>query len=331
MIKSIKPALLGLAVGDALGVPVEFQNRFERKRNPVTGMGGFGIHYQPPGTWSDDTSLTIATMASIVSMEGLDYEDIMRNFAGWYLCDDFTATDVVFDVGFATQRAIKNFIVTGLPKEMVKKLSPRLFRQIPSEVTEPALVNNNKFRYNGNGSLMRILPIIFYLVNKDLKSSDEFFDTVDRVSSLTHAHKVSCIACEMYVLIGLNLLAGQPLNVAIKGAYGYLNKTYKDNKWFKYFKRIPDLLNLPETEIRSFGFVIETLEAALWCLLTSGSYSEAVLKAVNLGHDTDTVAAVAGGLAGIIWDVPEDWIKQLAKVDYLTKLADDFDRVMEKF
>jgi ADP-ribosylglycohydrolase len=303
----ILDGIIGLCVGDALGVPVEFTDRESLQRNPVTDMQGYGTYNQPPGTWSDDTSMTLCLLDSLT--KGLDYYDIMRKFIAWYNKAEYTAHSKVFDIGFATKKALNCFVKYDM---------------------EPIMCGGIEENDNGNGSLMRILPIAFYLQAANV-GHDETFDIIHDISALTHAHDRSKIACGIYVSIAQNLI-NCPENIK-SGIYGGIKKakSYYESKQeyveeLKHYNRIfnDDFINLPQDEIKSSGYVVHTLEAALWCLLNTDSYENCVLKAVNLGEDTDTVAAVAGGLAGIYYGynaIPKKWINQIARLNYIEKLC----------
>lgn len=281
--------IIGLVVGDALGVPYEFRRRDSFK---AVGMAGFGSHNQPAGTWSDDSSLTIATLESFGRLGRIDLNDIMRNFTSWLCRADFTATGKVFDIGVTTENAIRNFAYYHM--------SPRSC----GGATE---------RDNGNGSLMRILPLAFM--------PHDIYD-VRNLSSLTHAHDTSVFACEFYLAVATELLAGVRCDIAVKRACEGANPP---------FQRLENIIELRRDEIKSSGYVVDTLEAALWCFLQSDNYRDCVLMAVNLGEDTDTVAAVAGGLAGIYYGVggkkgiPEEWISKIARRDRIKELCDAFE------
>ena len=137
----IKAMIVGHAIGDALGVPVEFMSREEIAHNPVAEMRGYGTHHQPPGTWSDDTSMTLCLLESIVRLGRIDYKDIMDNFVSWLRRAEFTATGITFDVGIASQAAIQRY----------------------EQGTPPLACGGNGEYDNGNGSLMRIAPLAIYL------------------------------------------------------------------------------------------------------------------------------------------------------------------------
>ncbi len=292
--------ILGVAVGDALGVPVEFK---ARGTFPVTGMQGYGTHNQPSGTWSDDTSLTLA-LADNLLPESYELSDIAWGFIDWYANAAYTPHGTVFDIGNATAKAI----------ERLKK------------GVAPEQAGGAGERDNGNGSLMRIAPLAFYMFG--IRKAEERFRIVKEVSSLTHAHEWSVAACYIYVEMLNKLRMGRTK----KAAYVELREDFARGVPFiskatlAKFVRIleNDISALPEEEIRSSGFVIDTLEAALWCFLTTDNYKDAVLKAVNLGDDTDTTGAVTGALAGLAYgldSIPQEWLDQLAAYDEVRRIA----------
>lgn len=306
--KIVRGMILGKAVGDALGVPVEFESRTWLKSNPVTDMSEFGTWSQPVGTWSDDTSLAVAAMDSIARLGRIDYQDIMENFLRWYERDEFTATGVRFDIGNTTYAAIIRF---------------------SRRILQPTKCGSTDESSNGNGSLMRILPAPLYLFAKNGKIGGDELRIIHEFSALTHGHAISKISCGIYSLIAAQVLSGKNISDAFKLGMNDAKKFYGNDPEFAKFNRLCDenFAALPEDEISSGGYVLHTLEAALWCLLNTDNYKAALLKAVNLGGDTDTTGAVAGGLAGIIYGVegiPADWLAKLKRRNYLEKLADDF-------
>lgn len=285
--EKIYDAIMGLVVGDALGVPVEFK---ARGTFHVDDMIGYGTYNQPPGTWSDDSSLTLATMESIVRMGKIDPADMMNNFSvEWYYKGEFTPYGKVFDVGSTTKAAIRRFHC-GI---------------------EPLKCGLNHYKHNGNGSLMRILPLALF--------PSSLYE-VDEVSSLTHSHEISKRACRLYVGTAEQLLKGKSISDCL--SYSGI--------WVREFERIPKIYKLNRDEIRSSGYVVDTLEAALWCVYNTNTYRDCVLEAVNLGGDTDTIAAVAGGLAGIVYGcggesgIPDEWIAQIARKDWISDLCERF-------
>lgn len=309
---AIRAMITGGAIGDALGVPVEFQSREELSQDPVLGMRGYGTHYQPPGTWSDDTSMTLCLLGSLSRRKAIDYLDIMENFTRWLHQAEFTANGVVFDVGIATQEAIAHY----------------------EQGTPPLECGGRGEQDNGNGSLMRIAPLALYLHRQQLTSVSDILDTAHKLSCLTHAHPRSQMACGIYTLIALNLLEGRSLASAISeglaSARAFYEKSAAFSSELSTYGRLWELdafAALPESAIQSSGYVVHTLEAVIWCLLNSKDYASCVLKAVNLGNDTDTIAAIAGGLAGLAYgrdSIPAEWKSTLAKCDYIDNLCLDF-------
>lgn len=287
--EKILSGMMGLAIGDALGVPVEFSSREELQESPVIDMLDYGTHNQPRGTWSDDTSMAFCTVVSLTE-KGLDIQDIRKRFEDWYYNDYMTPHGYVFDCGITVANAIRNH------KGCTDVYS------------------------NGNGSLMRILPIAYYLyLHKDLN----LYDTVKEVSSITHAHDRSILGCAIYVHIAISLIKDKPLKESIIHALD----TFKDYPEFYHYQDLYNLENLQESDINSSGYVVSTLKASLWCLLHTSNYKRLLLKAVNLGNDTDTVGAVCGGLAGLIYgynSIPTDWLKVLVKRELLENLCNDY-------
>lgn len=288
--------IIGFVVGDALGVPVEFK---KRDTFLVEKMIGYGTYNQPPGTWSDDSSMTLATLESIGRLGKIDLPDIMENFSQWLQAGCFTPYGEVFDIGIGTCRAITRYL-NGM---------------------EALKCGGRACMDNGNGSLMRILPISF--VPHELKD-------VFNLSRLTHAHGISLTACAIYVSILNELLAGKDKEEALQN--GLNNIEYAMNIP-KDFDRLPVIKHLKRDEIHSSGYVVDTLEAALWCMLQGHDYKSTVLMAVNLGEDTDTVAAITGGLAGIIYgadDIPVKWLKNIPQLKWIRGLCDKVEDLFSK-
>jgi ADP-ribosylglycohydrolase len=313
-LETVKAALFGVATGDALGVPVEFCSREELRENLVTEMiGGEDTTWRmPAGTWSDDSSLTFC-LAEALTAKQLDLDELAFLFTQWLFNDYWTSTGKCFDVGRTTERAITR-LAKGAP---------------------PYLSGETDERSNGNGSLMRILPLVFYIRDLDPKAR---FILTSRVSSLTHRHPRSIAACFYYLEFARKLLQGKDKFLIYmelqKEITNCLSDTYKDDE-LQHFSRLlkHNIFELSEEEIRSGVYVVETLEASVWCLLTTGSYEEAVTKAVNLGGDTDTTGAVTGGLAGLLYGfdaIPKRWLAQLARYDDITALCEKFDKVVNR-
>lgn len=303
--KTMKDGILGFAVGDALGVPVEFMDRGSFH---ITDMTEGGWHNQPSGTWSDDTSLTLALSDSIRCCKTIDYADIMDKFILWLYKGKYTASGKVFDVGITTTQALKNYTQGTIPIECGGKAENE----------------------NGNGSLMRILPISFYLYQQKNSTIEDKMKLIHEISSLTHAHKRSLIGCGIYTMIALSLLENEKsiyecVSDGIQTAKEYYEQKPEYSDDLNYYIRLFDCHTfraLPIHKIQSSGYVVHTLEAAIWCLLHTSSYKDCILTAINLGEDTDTIGAVTGGLAGIIYGykaIPCKWLQKLKNKELIEK------------
>ncbi|MEM7626107.1 MAG: ADP-ribosylglycohydrolase family protein [Planctomycetota bacterium] len=306
---AIRAAVLGHAVGDALGVPVEFLRREQLRRRPVTGMRGHGTHRQPAGTWSDDTSLSLCLAESLCG--GYNLRDQGQWFRRWWFESEWTPHGEVFDIGVTTRHAIS-----------------RLER-----VDDPRLAGPRDVNSNGNGSLMRILPLALYLARCD--PAERINASMD-ASCLTHGHVRSQLACAFYVELAARIINGLSLTAALRDTQvvftDLIETRFPDERLAFTLPLKPRLADRGDKEISGSGYVIHTLGASLWCCLNSGSYEEAVLRAVNLGEDTDTTGAVTGGLAGLIYgadSIPEHWWCQLSRLADIEDLIQRFSKACE--
>lgn len=263
----LRDAVYGFAVGDALGVPFEFKKRdtFECR-----GMIGGGTWGEPEGTWSDDTSMLLATADSIRVCHGrIDPDDMMTRYVRWWQRGDYSCNGDVFDIGMTTRAALARYA-----------------QDVPS-----FQCGDTDERSNGNGALMRILPLAF------TKATDA---EINAVTALTHAHDLSKLCSRQYISILRHLIDTGDL----------------PTEWAER------MLQEPRSSIRSTGYVLDSLTAAIWCVVSTSSYAQAVLTAVNLGEDTDTIAALTGGLAGIrygIGEIPEEWLDALRGKDIIER------------
>lgn len=308
----IRNTLYGAIVADALGVPVEFKDRGYLKKNPVTDMIGYGTYNLPKGSWSDDSSMTLCLAESIGRLKGIDYEDVMKNFYYWFKHSKFTPDHHVFDIGRTCHAAIMNF----------------------RQGIEPVDCGLTDEQSNGNGSLMRISPLSLYLYQKfgfDVMSKEEAFGLIHNVSRLTHGHKISLIGCDIYCVVMIEILNGTKKEELLPKALPKIGAYVRHNPHYEpalaKYDRITHMsfAGLSEDKIKSSGYVVDTLEAALWCFLTTENYRDCVLKAVNLGSDTDTVACVAGSIAGLYYgEIPEAWINTVRNKKFVDKVIEKF-------
>lgn len=299
----LQTILIGTAIGDALGVPVEFQPRGYLKANLVTDMREYGTHDQPKGTWSDDTSLMLCLAESMV--EGLDSNTLAQKFIAWKNDNLWTPHGWVFDIGIGTRVAIERL----------------------EDGMTPELAGGIHEWDNGNGSLMRILPLVLHIKDQDI---EERYEWTKKISSITHAHLRSVMACFYYLEFAKKIIEGKDKFQAYNELQSELTQYFEQRKInpieIHKFHRLlnDDISKVEEDNIKSSGYVMDTLEASIWCILTTNNYKDAVLKAVNLGHDTDTTGAVTGGLAALIYGmdtIPNEWINMLARKDDIMNLT----------
>lgn len=304
--EKVKGLLFGTAVGDALGVPVEFKSREYLKTNPVKDMISGGVHNQKAGTWSDDSSLTFCLAESLIT--GFNPKDIADKFIKSVYEGYWTAHGKFFDLGYTTRLSIE---------KLKSGVSP-LNSGTKSEDS------------NGNGSLMRISPLVFYTYKEPIL---ERYKKTKIISSITHAHIRSVIACFYLVEFLRGMLLGEDkfqTYLRLKKEIPYfLNSLKLKSKEIRIFDRLLecDIYNLKEDDISSSGYVVDTLESSVWCFMTTDNFEKAVLKAVNLGQDTDTIGAVSGAMAGVYYgfkSIHRRWIKKLAKEKDINNLASSF-------
>ena len=301
----IKSVVFGHAVGDALGFPVEFFTRQELEENPVVDMLKDEKYNTPKGAWSDDTSMALCALDSL-STGKLDFDDVMQKFGKWYYQNEYTVAGEVIGEGNTCSLAIENYFKHN------------------KTIYDCGLDREDT---NGNGSLMRIYPFVLYLANKNI-SIDKKINIIHMASALTHAHQIAKISCGIYAFVLWELLESKTRNkMVIRKALTKAKNYYSRNSEvdLSHFNRLFNEISLVcakcdntalENKISTTGYVLDTVEASVYCLLATNSYSECVLKAVNLGDDTDTTAAVTGSIAGLLYgydSIPKTWIENLFK------------------
>jgi len=294
-------------VGDALGVPVQFSTRQELTLCSVKNMLGYGRYDQPEGTWSDDTSMILCTMESL--SKGYDTEDMGKCFCKWLFDAHWTPCGYVFDAGLTTFMSLDNIRTEGKSARISGCKSPD---------------------DNGNGSLMRILPAALYFHNLDTPS---FLERIHEISGITHAHPRALVGCGIYSLLVKALLSTddkeEAYRMAVKDALGFYNSRQDFKKDLAHFMRVLScqIPKLGEDDISSSGYIVDTLEAGVWCFMRHDDTRSVLLSAVNLGLDTDTTGTVAGGLAGISYGldtIPKPWLDSLARKDEIDRLIAEF-------
>jgi len=283
--------LLGLAVGDALGAPVEFCRRdtFE----PVTEMRAGGQFKLPAGAWTDDTAMALSLADSLLANGSLACSDLLDRFIRWAEKGENSSTGVAVGIGQNTLRTLGNYRRTGAVK-----------------------ATRFGAKADGNGAIMRLAPVPIFYWKDPLRAQQIAVEQ----SQATHCSPLSDEACAYLALVLARLIAGQDWNdaLAVDLAAGCSPEMQQivSRTWEHKARQ----------EIQSSGYVIHTLEAALWSVASTSSFEEALLLAVNLGDDADTVGAVTGQLAGALYgveEVPSAWLTELQGIEGITARAEE--------
>ena len=250
-----------------------------------------------------DERLKIVTDC-LAMCRGFSTDGMMEAFSRWYNMAEYTPFGEVFDIGGTTRLAIQRYLMGESVNDC----------------------GSSDVYSNGNGSLMRMLPMILYLDVTPINSNA--VDLIYKVSGLTHAHLISKIACVYYVYIGMYLTVYSDKNEAMEEAIKAVDEYYKDTVYpDTRLGGLSRVFTLSEEDIKSSGYVVDSLEASIWCLYNSNSYTEAVLRAVNLGEDTDTIGAITGSLAGLFIGgehLPKEWVDSLQAKDKILQIVDRF-------
>ncbi len=291
----LRGAIWGHLIGDALGVPYEF--RTADQITDVEWRGG-GAHHQPAGTWSDDGALMLALLDSLLEV-GFDPDDQARRSLGWFDDGQYAPGALVFDSGSATRTAM----------DAIRSGTPALDAGPSGE------------RDCGNGSLMRILPLA--LVERTV-TDERLVEMAHLASRVTHGQPRCQVACALYSLVTRRLLAGDRERAAVLGdARSGLRKIYVDAGLSAHLRALDELEAWTGRSGR--GFVLDSFWSAWDAFAGAESYRDAVIRAVRYGQDTDTTAAIAGGLAGAylgIDDIPADWRAGLREPSIILPLVD---------
>jgi len=313
----MKNIIIGMAVGDAVGVPYEFISKGDMRLNPCSDMVGHGTHNQPKGTWSDDTSMALCIVDSLCN--GLNFTDMANKFAGWLYGNLWTPHGVVFDNGIATRNAIDKW---------------------SKGCSTPTECGGIDIYSNGNGSVMRTLALVPYIeqYNPDIR-----FRVVSNVSAITHGHWISKYSCYLVCEFAIGLRKGNTKQLAWHDArlslydvastdisLDFVRQDEFDLVFGKFLT--DDLTKLSNDDFHGTGYARDTAVTSMWCILTTETYKEAVLKAVNYGDDTDTTACVTGGLGGILYGldgIPTDWVESLARKDDIIDLVEKYEATYE--
>jgi ADP-ribosylglycohydrolase len=294
--------MLGLAIGDALGAAVEFEQ--PGTFDPVTTFRDGGPHELEPGEWTDDTSMALALADSIISVEW-DLDDQARRYLAWLDRGEYSVNGTCFDIGLTTRSALERFRLLGDARK----------------------AGSRDHRASGNGSIMRLAPVPIRFAS--LYPSDALgLARYCLESSLpTHASPDCLAACAYLGIVLAALMQGEPREevlshdwkpLAVLASAEMLTDAVHEVARGSFRRKAPPA-------IKGSGYVVESLEAALWAFDRASSFREAVLAAVNLGDDADTTGAVCGQLAGAHWGhsgIPSEWLQQVARGASLRETAD---------
>lgn len=300
----IENILYAGVVGDALGVPVEFEKRDSYYIDSMTT----GTWEQPAGSWSDDTSFTLPLIENL--MTNKSYDDLMQKFVNYMFHNEYTPNGVAFGIGNTCAKALRNWSVNHYPA---------------LECGDPSV------EANGNGALMRLAPLAIHLANE--KDISKRLDLEREYTSLTHRHPRSIVASYIYLEIIHDLLNGCSLRSSLDNLPNRLTQAlqghFDELKELSYFEAMfqPDFATTLRKEIKSSGYVVDTLLASTWSVLNSTSIDGAVILAVNLGEDTDTIASITATLAScenLSDHINDDWKSQLQNKSLLDKFIKPF-------
>lgn len=288
-------SLLGLAVGDALGAPVEFMKPGTFK--PISDMQGGGHFRLPAGYWTDDTSMALCLAESLIACQKFDADDQMQRYLRWISTGYHSSQKKAFGIGQTILKALTSYYRTG----DVKKCG--------QTHTQSA----------GNGSLMRLAPIPLFYFN-DIEKAVFFSGESSRT---THASQVCIDACRLFGGFIWQALHGASKDEIFVFAHAYANE---DKNLHPDIASIANgsFLHKNPPEIVATGYVACSLEAALWAFAKADNFKDGALVAVNLGNDADTVGAIYGQLAGAYWgikNIPPEWLKILYNADAIKELA----------
>jgi ADP-ribosylglycohydrolase len=290
--------LLGLAVGDAVGTTLEFTTpgTFE----PITDMVGGGPFDLEAGQWTDDTSMALCLAESLILHQGFDPTDQMERYVRWYRQGYLSSTGRCFDIGNSIREALQHFENTG-----------------------NAYAGSSDTLAAGNGSIMRLAPIPMFYAN-------DFATAIAHAASssyTTHAASAAVSACQYLSALIVGALHGEDKETLLSIRYSPISGYWENNFLSPGIKEIADgsFKQRNPPYIQGSGFVVKSLEAALWAFYHTNDYKTGCLLAANLGDDADTTAAVYGQLAGAYYGengIPKSWREKLAKRQFIETTAD---------
>lgn len=302
--KNVKASIYGYIIGDTMGLPLKNKTRNELLKEPINQMLENEKLANEKGHWSSNTSLVLATFDSIIKNEKrINYSDIMRHYSEIVDNGKYKSSEIpAFGIGKTTLEALNNYHNNINPLEC----------------------GNKKYENNDNESLARMLPVVLYCYYKKVEDND-IYSVVKKYSSLTHAHQLSVMACYIYVRYLLYILKGRDKYDAYKLVKCINYDDYFRKEIIGEYSRILniDIKELKIEEIQSTSNVVDTLEAVLWVILNTKSYKQAIVGAINLGGDTNTIGALTGSIAGVLYgvdDIPTIWIDEIKNKELVNNI-----------
>ena len=290
--------LLGLAVGDALGTTLEFRppGTFE----PIDDMVGGGPFRLEPGQWTDDTSMALCLATSLLECGGFDATDQMQRYVRWQREGYMSSTGRCFDIGNTVSAALARFVEDGNPY---------------AGSTDPYSA--------GNGSLMRLAPVPMYYAN----DAAEAIAMAAKSSRTTHQAQEAVDVCRYFAGLLVGALHGVDKETLLSPAYCPVEELWERGPLAEQIKRVASgsFKDRNPPDIQGTGYVVQSLEAALWAFHRSDSFREGALLAVNLGDDADTTGAIYGQIAGSHYgaqSIPVPWRNELSMKAAISLLAD---------
>ncbi|GAA5529792.1 ADP-ribosylglycohydrolase family protein [Herpetosiphon gulosus] len=298
MLERYRGCLLGLAVGDAVGTTVEFSPPGSFK--PLTDMVGGGPFNLPLGAWTDDTSMALCLAASLIERQGFDAADQMQRYCRWRDYGYMSSTGSCFDCGITVGNALSTFQRTGNPY---------------SGSTDPATA--------GNGSLMRLAPVVLAYANQPEQAMQLAVDS----SRTTHGAAAAVDACRYFAGLLIGALNGVDKATLLAPRYSPIANYWQQQPLQTDIDEIAagSFWQRQPPEIQGTGYVVRSLEAALWAFAKSNSFREGCLMAANLGHDADTTAAIYGQIAGAYYgeaEIPAEWREPIVSHDLIVEFAE---------
>jgi ADP-ribosylglycohydrolase len=297
MQSKFRGAMLGLAIGDAIGTTLEFKPPGSFAK--IDDMVGGGPFQLKPGEWTDDTSMALCLAESLIEKRDFDPIDQLQRYTRWKKDGHLSSNGRAFDIGGTVRAALESFAKTGEPY---------------SGSSEPSSA--------GNGSLMRLAPVPLFYVQRPLEAIERSGES----SRTTHGAATAIDACRYFGGLIVGSILGASKEELLSDRYSPVQEYWRNNGLVKEIDEIAtgSFKQLKPPEIKGTGYVVKSLEAALWAFYRSDSFRDGCLLAVNLGNDADTTGAVYGQLAGAYYgedEIPESWRRKVAHVELIKSLA----------